>query len=390
MSKPKVKPTEFPVNIDGKIQWVKKGDYAKAVSSQLGIKLKTDVRKTHIEQIIDAIEAGKKEMGPDTPPEFVTVFDTVAKDYEAAQDEVIRKEQEEADKKAKEEEEKKEKEAAELALFESVKDTTLSFADLSDSFDTGENNNQFIAKDGTTDEQLFAAFNASLNMGEFTSWMKGDLVVEIENRGHVNVISRIAEQRGIPFPSLYRMARTARAFPPSERQAGVGFTTYSEIANAKFSDKPEEQAKAVKELADKAISEGKTKALEVRDLVKQKQGKPTGPAPEKLPEEDEKRVFLVIDPEAESPNEVVTAVGFPKELFEGGAMVVDLKTGKKFAENGFRKSAENRWVELPTYTKPEPPKEEKTQAAAAPAKAAKAAPAAPAAPAKGAKGSKKK
>jgi hypothetical protein len=45
-------------------------------------------------------------------------------------------------------------------------------------------------------------------------------------------------------------------------------------------------------------------------------------------------------------------------LFDEGATIVDPKTMKKFAKNGFAKKPENRWEDLGEYTKPEPPKEE--------------------------------
>lgn len=352
MSKPKVTPTEFPINIEGKVQWVKKSEYAKAISSQLAIKLATDVKKSHIDQMIEAIEAGKKELGSDTPEEFVKVFNKVQEDYAEAQAQVVRNEEAEAKKAKEAEEAKKAQEAKELALFDSVKDSTIDFGTLAKSFDTGENMDRFVAKKDVTDEQLFAALNASFHMGEFSSWMKGDLVVALQDRGHQNVVTRLSEQKGIPFPSLFRMSQTSRQFPPSERQKGVSFTFYSEIANAKFSEKPEENAKAVREVVAKALTEGKTKAQEVRELVKAKQGKPA-PAGPKPQEEDDKALFLVIDTQAESGQEVVTHKGFPKALFENGAIVVSLKTGKRFAENGFRKAAENRWLELPEYKAPE-------------------------------------
>lgn len=355
MSKPKVTPTEFPINIEGKIQWVKKAEYAKAVSSQLAIKLATDVKKSHIDQMIEAIEAGKKELGSDTPEEFVKVFTKVQEDYAEAQAEVGRKEEAEKKAEAEAEEKKKQAEAAEIALFDSVKDKQTDFGTLSKMFDTGgQNMDRFIAKEGTKTEDLFAALNAALKMGEFTGWMKGDLVVQLEDRGHINVCTRIAEANGIPFPSLYRMSRTARAVPPAQRQKGTTFTTYSEIANSKLSEKPEEHKKKVAELVDRANKGEFKTAVETRNAVKVAQGKSTDAPTPTLPEDDAKAVFLVIDTNAESGQEVVQVKGFPKDLYTEGAIVVHLKTGKRFAENGFRKDAANRWLDVPEYKKPEP------------------------------------
>jgi hypothetical protein len=386
MSKPKVTPTEFPVTIDGKVCWVKKGDYSKAVSSQAAIKYAVDVKRDHITQMIEAIEGGKTEMGGDTPDEFQKIFEAVKKDYNAAVAEVERKDREKAEATAKEEQEKKDKEAGEIALFEKSKGLTTDFVSLSSMFDTGgENMDRFVAKDGATDDDLLAAFKASLKMGEFTGWMKGDLVVQLEDRGHINVCTRIAEDMGVPFPSIYRMARTARAVPPAKRVKGVNFTTYSEIANAKLADKKEEQEAKLSYLL-KGAEEGKFKtALETRAAVKTAQGKV--PPPVLTPEESPKNKFLVFDLEAESGKEVSLTIGFPKKAQAEGCIIVDLKTGKRFAENGFRKDAAKRWLEL-EEVKQLTAEEEEAAKKAEEAEAKKAADAAAAKAAKKAKGKK--
>lgn len=347
----KSKPTLLPLTIENETQWVKRADYVKAVSGQFAIQFKAEVGRTHINQMLDAIEAGKTGLGDDNPAEFIAVFDKVLEDYEAGQEHDDELELEAQRVKQEEEDAAKEKEEAEQELFLSVKDESAGFADLAKMFDTGENMDRFTPKKGVKDADLFSAFNASLSMGEFTSWMKGDLVVELEKRGHIGVCTKIAEERGMKFSSLYRMAKTAKVVPPESRVKGVSFTIYAEIANAKLAEKPEDHETKLLALLEKASS-GDLNTQTAREAVKEAQGK--GPKPDVLPEDDAKRTFLVVQVDAEGGDEVKTVKGFPKLAYEDGAIIIDLKTGARFAENGFRKAAANRWVAVPEYKAPEP------------------------------------
>lgn len=380
MSKPKTIPTEFPVEIDGKIHFVKKGDYAKTLSGQLAISLKAEIKRDHVTQMLDAIEAGKKELPPEAPEEIQKLWDRVNEDWTKAVEEVERKEQEAADAKAAKEAEEKKKAEEEQELFLSVKDNNADIGTFSKMFDTGgEAMDRFIPKGNIKDEVLFAAFNSSFKLAEFSNWMKGDLVVALEDRGHLNVCAKIAEERGTPFQSIYRAAKTARVIKPEDRKPGVSFTVYAEIANGRLTkeagekgDKEhKENLAALIEKANTLGEDGKSilTSQTARDEVKKAQGKPTssGGGSDVPPEDDPKAIFLVIDTQAESGQEVVFHKGFPKDLYASGAIVVNPKTNKRFAENGFRKDVANRWLEIAEYKPAEAP----APAAAAKKKAAK-------------------
>lgn len=371
----KVTPKEFPIyNDNGEVKaWVKRGEYAKATSANYSIEFKAEIGKSHVEGMLDAIEAGKESLTEEAPAEFVKTFEIVKKQYARAVEHVKEEEEKKAaaELEAKELEEKKKND--EEKQFLAVKDQSADFATLASSFDTGENMDRFVPKEGTTDEELFKALNASLKMGEFTSWMKGDLVVELEDRGQINVVTRLAEEQGIAFSTLYRMSKTCRNVPPEKRVKGVSFQIYSEIANAKLDDDKAKNEQKRVALLDKAGA-GELNTQTAREAVRAAQGKTADP--EKLPEEDDKREFLVFVPGAEGGFEVQTTKGFPKELLVEGVIVVDKRTNKRFAENGFKKDAAKRWIDLPAYTKPEEPKkEEKKEEAPPAAKAEKKTPA---------------
>lgn len=365
-----ITPTEFPITIDGTKHWVKKSDYAKSLSQQLAITLKADIKRDHVAQMLDAIlEKNMKELTGENPPELTKTFDKVLDDVAEARKEVTRRESEAEAAKLEEENKKKEAAEKEEKLFVAVKDNSADFQSLAKGFDTGENMDRFVPNEGTTDEELFAAFNSALSLSEFSAWMKGDLVVALEDRGHLNVCTKIAEERGIKFPSLYRMAATARAVPPANRKKGVSFTVYSEIANSKLDDDKTKNAAKKEKLF--ALADGGTLTTQTaREAVHKEQGKkPSAPV---LPEDDEKRLFIVIDLGAETGQEIVTHTGFPKDLFAGGAIVIDQKTGKRFAENGFKKAAENRWLDLPVFAPPAPEPDPAPAATKTPAKKAAA------------------
>lgn len=346
MSKATIVPDLFPLVIEGKTEWVKRGQYSKTIAEHFAIKLKADIKKAHIEEMLDALEKGVKELNAEAPAEIHKTFDKVKDDYADAIEEVKRKAQEEEDKKKEEEEKKKEEEERQDKLVKATADSEVSLADLSKTFDTG-NMDRFIAKKDVSNETLLTALKAGLGMSEFSNWMIGDLVVELENRGQLGVVAKLAESMGKNYSNIYNAAKTARNVPPEKRTKGVSYTIFAEIANAKYSDKPEEHKEKLAALVDKASAGEIKSSQEARELKNKAAGK-TPPTP-KLPEEDEKHEFIVIDHEQQL---VAVTAGFPKEALEAGATVLDKKTGKMFGS--FRAKPENRWTDLPIYKKPEP------------------------------------
>lgn len=356
MSKPKVIPELFPLSLDGKVEWVKRGAYAKHVAEIQVIKLKAEIKRAHVEEMLDAIEkGGQTELNPEAPKEMKLTFDKVRSDWDEAVVHVEDMEREEQEKKEAEEQEKKEKEEAEEKLFLATKDKVVGLDALSKTFDTGANMDRFIAKKDVTDTELLSALRTGLGMSEFSNWMIGDLVMELENRGQLAVVAKMAESMGKPYSNIYNAAKTARNVPPEKRVKGVSYTIYAELANAKYSDKEDEHKAKMIELVDKAASGAIKTSQEARELKNKAAGK-TPPA-KKLPEENEKHEFIVVDHAQEL---IQTTVGFPKELFDNGATVIDKSTGKMF--QSFRAKPENRWAELPIYTKPKAPETEEKPA----------------------------
>jgi hypothetical protein len=348
VSKEKIKPETLPVDIGGgDIKYLKRSEYAKRTAENFAIKTKAEIKKDHVTQCLDALDAGQDEITGEVPDEFRKLFDLVKEDYEAGVEEVERIQQEEAEKKAAAEKAEKERAEKEEKLFLAVKDEKADFSTIAKNFDTG-NMDRFVPKKDATVEDIFAALNASFGMSEFTSWMQGDIVVELEKRGQLNVVSKVAEAHGQSYSTLYRKSRTSAAFPPEKRVKGVSYTICAEVALAKFTKEQEPE----KEKLIQKVLEGKVNTQEVRAEVQKIQGK--GPEEPKLPEEDEKFEFICVNPQADDITKMVLiAKGFPKELHAEGWYVINPKTKKQFAKNGFKKDAKNRWEDLDPYIKVE-------------------------------------
>lgn len=349
MSKPTVIPSEFPVNADGKIVWVKKSQYAKTVADALTITLKAQVSKAHLDEMLKNIEErGAKELNAEAPPEMHKAFERVWKDWDAAVEHVADLKREEDEAKAKKEREEKELAEKEDQLVSVAAESTVDFATLGKTFDTGENMDRFIPRKDVSDEVLINALTAGFRMGEFNNWMIGDLVVELENRNQLGVVSKLAEKMGKNYTNVYNAAKTARNVPPEKRTKGVSYTIFAEIANAKLDADETKHKEKMLELVDKAAKGEIKNSQEARELKNKAAGKT---APTIVLEEDSaKAEFIVIDHKQELAQ---ITVGFPKELFDNGAMVISKKTGKMF--QSFRAKPENRWADLPIYKKPATP-----------------------------------
>lgn len=353
----RVKPELIPADLGGgDIQYIKRGDYAKRTADTYALKWKAEITRAQVIMMLDALDGGSREMTEDTPPELLKLFKIVMDDYDSAVQEVSRKEAEEKAAKEKAEKDAKEKAEKEEKLIVAVQDKSLNLASLSEKFDTG-NMDRFIPKGDVSNEEILAAFNSSMSIGEFSGWMQGDLIVELEKRGLSNVAQRLAEKVGKSYSHLYSNARTAKQFPPETRKKGVSFTVYREVGSTKFTD--EQQKKNVPALVEE-IAAGKHTTQTVREAVQKIKGKTE--AATTLPEESDKDEFILIDPGLQDdPLQFVTiAKGFPKELVGGGLTIIHRKTGKRFTS--MSKKPENRWDELPVYAKPEPEKKEDTKA----------------------------
>lgn len=373
-----IKPDLLPADLGGgNIQFIKRGDYARTIANAFSLKEKVDMKRDHITQLLDGFDKAvdKKVELPDelpgeNPEEFVKLFKIVREDYIDGQKEVVRLAQVEAEKKAADEKAAAEKLEAESKLFAKIKDQNPTLGDLAAKFDCG-NMDRFIAKEGTSDEDLLAAFNTGLRMGDFNGWMIGDLALELQKRGQENVVQKLAEEAGQAYSHICNNRKTAFRFPPADRAKGVSFTIFREVACAKFTD--EQLKKAVPALVNE-VKSGRLTTQSVREKVREAQGKEE--PKDVLPEDNDKHPFLVIDTTLEDDTkQIQTTFGMPKELLTGAAIIVNPKTMKKFA--GYSKKPENRWVDLDVYAKPESVEsdEDKKKAAAAAAADAKKKPA---------------
>lgn len=346
-SKEKIKPELLPADMGGgHIEFLKRAAYAKRTAENQGIILKVEITRDGITSMLEKLDNGVTEMPADNPEEYHKIFEIVKADYESAVEKVESDLQEAADKVAKEEKEKKDKEEADKKLFLAVKDKSSDISDLSSLFETG-NMDRCIPKAGVTDEQLLKAFNSGLQMDSFSGWMLGDLGAELEKRGKTGVVAELVEASGKSYPHIRGLIKTAQTFPPADRVHGVASTIYRELANAKFTKEQEPARKKVLE----GIKKGEYTTQSVREAVKAAQGK--APAEKLAPEEDEKFIFIVVDPQADDikKNLVNTCVGFPKNLFDNGSIVINPKNQKQFL--GFKFKGEARWQELEQYTPPQ-------------------------------------
>lgn len=346
----KIKPELLPADLGGgNIEFLKRGAYAKRTAENQAILLKVEVTKDTITGMLEALDKGKTELPSDNPEEYHKIFEIVKTDYESAVEKVEQDLKDAAEKEAAEAKAKADKEKADKDLFLAVKDKTADIGDLSELFETGTMD-RCVAKPGTTDEQLLKAFNSGLQMESFSGWMLGDLGAELEKRGKTSVVSELIEASGKSYSHIRGLIKTAMTFPPADRVAGVASTIYRELANAKFTKEQEGAKKKVLE----GIKKGEFTVQTVREAVKTAQGK-EAPPEKKSPEEDEKFVFIIVDPQADDikKNLVQTCVGFPKGLFENGTIVINPKNQKQFL--GLKFKGEARWSDLESYAPPKSP-----------------------------------
>lgn len=397
---PKYNVENLPLTIDGKIEMVPRRQYCNHKAQTLTIKHKTDIKKGPVSDMIDMIVAGK-ELQEGNEPVWEKVYEEIKEDIELAQDknaEAITAANQAAEEKKQAEEALvlKEKQLVEAATST---DVTKTFASLGDKFELGSMD-RCIPKGDVSDADLMSALVAGMAMENFSNWAKGDLVSELEKRGHENAMQKLCETTGVPYKSIYRMAVTAREVPPDSRKPGVSFTTYAEIANARFStDEAKNKAKLAEVIAkvgEKKLTGDEKKdatananiittSQEARKAVQIAQGKTiTAPDPNKV--DLEKDSFIIVDTEAGS---IQTCTGFPAILAgNDGVVIIHAKTQRKSYD-----AKGNKWTALDKYTHPAPEPEEKKPAATA-AKgnkgaAATPAPAAAAPAAKKGKGGKK-
>lgn len=392
MSTEKLNIENLPVVMPGgKVEMVPKRQFCNHKAQTLTIAHKVNVTKGQISDMLDMIVAGK-ELDESNEPLWHDVYKELVEDINLAQQKnaALVDEKNRLAEEAKAAEDAKN--GAAIALVESAKnvDVATVFSTLSDRFDLG-NMDRCIAKEGTTDEDLMQALVAGEKIEEFSNWAKGDIVLELEKRGQEKAMVKLCEETGIPYKTIYKFAVTAKNVPPENRKKGVAFTTYAEIAGARFSTTEAKNQEVLAEVIakvgektgdEKADAQVITTAKEARQAVKAAQGKSVTP-PDPNAVDLEKHEFLVINTD---DNTVSKATGFPRPLEDtDGIKIIHVKT----LRSAYGAGNKLKWTALSEYKEPAPEPEPAAEPAKKGAKAAAETPAPAAANKPAAKNGKK-
>jgi hypothetical protein len=364
-TKTKYNTENLRVEVGGKEHLVKKGQYAKQIANELAISLETDFKQSNILDLIGLVEQGKG-LNADNPEVWHKAYERVKSDMDRTMDILA---EQEADKQAKEKADKEaaeNKEKAELALVDSVAtlDVSRSFADLSEKFDLGSDLNQCRLKEGVEvdDAEMLGYFVTAMKMGDFSNWAKGDLIVQLEDRGHERAMQEYCQRTGTPYQTVYRMAVTARAVPPEKRVKGVSFTAYQEVATARL-DKDEKANSTKRDALIERVGKGVGEKVDgaefknvqdIRAAVREAAGKEP-PAPKDPDAVDrEKDTFIVVN-WAERNTYKMTGL-IEEYMTDNDVEILHAKTARRM--NDTKGARWGKLEELKATPPPEPVKEE--------------------------------
>jgi hypothetical protein len=143
------------------------------------------------------------------------------------------------------------------------------------------------------------------------------------------------------------MAITAKQVPPDKRRAGVSFTAYAEIANARLAEDKSVSLRKREELLLQVGQSIRT-TQEARAAVEFAQGKTTPPTNAGNAPDLEKDMFVCIGNE-EDPEYIVKSKGLPDTLRQEAITIIHVKTCKKLVGN--------KWAEIGEYVPPTVAKE---------------------------------
>lgn len=321
---------------------VSRTKYLRSVTKELGESLGLkELKVSDLEKILELIEKGKTAMPDGNDERFNPIFERVLADRTQRDEIEAEIKREEEEKAAAENAKKEEKKNAELALVNSAVEgsLTLDTNELMSKFSLGQRN-QCVPKGDVTDTELVQMFVISLDMNNTSNWMIGDLVNQLETRGHENVTMFVCEKVGKSYSTVSGVARVCKAVKPEDRDPAVTFTNYREIFNAKFSEKAELDNKLKLELVQKT-KQNNWNAQEVRAAVNTERG--VEPKAEVLPHEDDTIKLLFVTNEGE----VFRVVGFHKQFCKEGTYI-NPKTFEKYTGRG-----ETKWKALETKERPE-------------------------------------
>lgn len=356
MPKPKKAKIElYPITEKGAEQFVPKAKYISSRAAQLskkpdkgglGVAVETSVFKELMK-----IAESNGELAAESPDEMVKAFDLIKVDLKRAGEHLEELEEKKAEEQKKELALLEEKKNYEAELFSSVGDAE-SLKNFDQVFDT-TNRNRCVPKEGVevTDKQLIGALAMGFSLEDMSDWVQGDAVRQLEDRGHQNVVSAIAEKFKVPYSTLSAKARVCREIPVSERdKLTIPFGTVATIQNAKFADEPKANQQIKQKLLKKAQGEKLTQT-QARDLVRVTQGKePTAGAGDKNPR------YLELNTEALGKSKFLK----DKPDYSDSTFVVDIRAHKfldrqNTAKDGEPEKLEEVWIdfesdELPPIT----------------------------------------
>lgn len=192
-------------------------------------------------------------------------------------------------------------------------------------FDLGDDLTQCKPKDGLSDAEIASALPIITGVQKWTEFALGDIINELEARGHENVIHQVISHLNLEdnYQTLYRYAKTSKATPNELRgKPGMSFSHYAEIACAKYSKDPAEQAKAVVELIEEVSVAGMNVA-QVRAAVKAKQGKEEKPTP---PPEIKPPRYIIIDKDGLGAGNPLVYLSDREPLCDEGKLCIDTES----------------------------------------------------------------
>lgn len=198
------------------------------------------------------------------------------------------------------------KQSVELAIVEAASldvNPGIALGNLLKNFDLGESLTCCRPLPETTDIQIGEALRAVKNISSFSEWAWGDLINELERRGHQNVVDQVAAHFHMENQQkwLYSCATVAERVPVEHRSQSLHFSHFSEIATKRYDKDPKKNQEKIIELIKSAEKEG-WNTVQTRAEAKRAQGKEEAPTP---PPEPEKPKFLVVDRDSLLRGEVV-------------------------------------------------------------------------------------
>ena len=246
----------FPVGEE----FTDKKTYLAAVSKDFKKEFKGfKIEDREISQLFGIALKGE-ELADDAAPEHVKMLTHIKTDIEQGKADLASREQAEAAEGSKE--------AQLIASITEVDDASIASA-FSKKFVLGPNG--LVAKGEVTDKDILGALAFAFGSESRSQWMVGDAVVMLEDRGLENVVIQACAMFKRAYPTVSGYARTARAVP-ADRRRHLDFTVYQEVACARL----EGTDKKVESIREAILAEAEEKLLsakEVREIVKEKQGK---------------------------------------------------------------------------------------------------------------------